>query len=336
MAFGNELPDAGFEIESWTLDILGESGYATFETAPVRNGTKALRLRGESSSLPAFKKIGDAESPEITVSTPGTSRTLGGWIFPDTSHANLELLVKHYPDGTGLPSVEVGTVESTDLTVNQWNFVSWNITPAAATDAVYIAAQIRGSFVDHHINWYFDDWFHGDAVVVKLAERGVGSIIALLQSQLATELTAIDTDRADGVTMAAPANGQYYNRPDPEIAGATAHVEVFEDEYEFTHALSDSGDGRANYDLPITIRVTYFNRDGDTRATMTTRGRRYAAGVFNALSKNHTLADSDDATIAVQVERVTPPWVEGDDADPNKFKGRITLSATVRCGEVQT
>jgi hypothetical protein len=175
-----------------------------------------------------------------------------------------------------------------------------------------------------------------ESMAVKLAERGVDAVVLCLQTYLAAELLAIDTDRADGITMVAPANTGYYRRPKVEIAGATSHVEVFEGGYEFGNPYVDSGDGRAVYDLPVTVRLTYFNRSGADRAEMCTRMRRYSAGVFNAISKHSDLADTDDATQIAVVNSVTPPWESISEADPGTFKGQITLQLTVRCEEVQT
>jgi hypothetical protein len=346
VAFGNELPDRGFELESWTLTRVGSPGsvdtYADFLTTPVRTGDFNLFLRLDSDAF-GFRTAGNAESTDITVTSPGTARQVGGWlqaVNPSTgapySDANLELLIQHYPNGTGLPVSNVGTVESTDLS-GGWNWVTFDLTPTAANDRIVFAPQQRGGLPQiDSIIWYFDDWFYGDLVAVKLAERGVDATVALLQSNLATELTAIDTERADGITMAAPANGDYYKRPKPEITEATAHVEVFEDAYEFANPYSDAAAQRATYELPITIRVTYFNRDGDTRDTMVTRGRRYAAGVFNVLNKNWDMDDADDATLNGVITNVTPPWVEGDESQPGQAKGRTTLSGVIKCEEIQT
>jgi hypothetical protein len=128
---------------------------------------------------------------------------------------------------------------------------------------------------------------------------------------------------------------QYYNHPQPVITGASAHVEIFESSFEFTNPYVDSDSQRAVYNIPITVRVTWFNRDGDTRETMVTRGRRYSAGVFNVFNKNPTLADSDDATQLGVVERVTPAWEGIDEPEPGTFKGSIVLECEVKCEENQ-
>ena len=177
-------------------------------------------------------------------------------------------------------------------------------------------------------------------MAIYLAERGVDAVAALLLSQLGIELTAIDTERDDGITLAAPVAANYYKRPKPVIEGGTVHVEVYEGSIEFLGSSrtfgTNIGDARALYELPVTVRLTYFNRDGDTRDTMIVRMRRYAAGLFNSLAKNSDLSDSDDATKGVSVQSMTPPWEELDDSVPGVFKGRITMQSTVRCEEVQT
>lgn len=187
-------------------------------------------------------------------------------------------------------------------------------------------------------SWFMDEVTFtgvGSAVAVKLSERAVDAVVSLLQANLATELTAIDTDRADGVTMAAPANAQYYKRPKSEVAGATVHVEVYEGSFDFTNPYTDADAERAVYDLPLDVRVTFFNRDQDTADTMMIRMRRYATAVFNVINKNPSLADSDNATQHIVVTGVRPYW-EVDSEDEDKVvRVRTTVSLTVACEEVQ-
>lgn len=172
-------------------------------------------------------------------------------------------------------------------------------------------------------------------MAVYLAERGVDAVAALLLAKLATELSAIDTERSDGITLAAPVSANYYKRPKAELAGATVHVEVFETGYEFNNSYVDSGDSRAVYGLPVTVRLTYFNRTGADRDEMVTRMRRYSAGLFNSVSKFSGLADSDDGTQIAAVDSITPPWDDLDQSAPGVFKGSITLNLTVKCEEIQ-
>jgi hypothetical protein len=173
-------------------------------------------------------------------------------------------------------------------------------------------------------------------MAVKLAERAVDAVVAILLANLATELTAIDTERADGITMAAPIAAQYYKRPKAEISGATCHVEVFEGGFDFFNPYIDVDAQRAAYELPMTVRITFFNREGEDADTMMVRMRRYAAGVFNVLNKNATLGGSDDAIKIAAVDRVDPHWeTEGEDADKIQ-KVQTTFDVSVKCEEVQS
>lgn len=190
----------------------------------------------------------------------------------------------------------------------------------------------------HNHGWYLDEVMVIDTeagMAVRLAERAVDAIVTLLKANLATELTAIDTERADGITMVAPGDAHYFKRPKATTHEGTASVEVFESDLEFTNPYTDAAAERAAYRLPITVRVTYCNAGGDTPDTMMIRMRRYSAGVFNVINKNYDLGDADDATKSVVVERVSAHWeTEGEDADKvNKVQSTIELE--VGCEELQ-
>ena len=222
-------------------------------------------------------------------------------------------------------------------TVDDW--VMWNLggfTALGTTGRI----RIRCSNLSHNDHgWHVDDVLLVDTevdVAVKLAERAIDAVVTLLQANLATELTAIDTERADSVTTAAPANAQYYKRPKAEIAGATVHVEVYESSFDFVNPYTDADAQRAVYEIPLTVRVTCFNRNGvDPANAMMKRMRRYATGVFNVINKNYTLDDSDDATQVGTVEGVDPHWeFEGEDADKVR-KVQAVVRVNVRCEETQ-
>lgn len=190
-------------------------------------------------------------------------------------------------------------------------------------------------------NWYIDD-IEVDAeddVVVKLSERAVDAIVSTMQTNFGTELAAIDTARADGVTLAVPATTDYYKRPKPEIAGATTHVEVFEGDSLNLGGLADDPEAawadmdqeRATYKLEATVRVTCFNRDGDDADTMRKRMRRYSAGLYNVFIRNTRLGATDDAIQAARIERID--WDETESDDGGVAKVQVTAHALIACEE---
>jgi len=320
------LPDGDFELELWSL-----GGAAEYTTSYPLTGNQALLLNG--------LKGGDSATSQVFDVTAGSAAVLSLWAWAQNVTDTLATVsLKHYPNGIANPASTIWSKKGTDFAHagSYENFIL-DITPTTSQDKLYFSVAHAGGFGGN--TFRIDDvrYLQGEsAVAVKLAERGVNAVVSCLQTYLATELTAIDTDRADGITMAAPANANYYKRPKAEITGATAHVEVFEGGYEFRNPYVDSGDSRAVYDLPVTVRVTYFNRSGDTRDKMCIRMRRYSAGVFNAISKHSELADSDDATQIAGINSVTPPWESITETEPGTFKGSITLQLTVRCEEVQS
>ncbi len=175
---------------------------------------------------------------------------------------------------------------------------------------------------------------------VQLSERAIDAVVALLTDDtvgLTVELAAIDSDRADGVTMAAPADAYYFKYPRVEAAASSVHVEVFEDGFEIRHPYIDSNNGRASFDCPVTVRVIHFNNDGDTTATMITRMRRYMAGVYNVIAKNPNGLSGDGAAgiklytaLAVQ-----PAWELDDEDESRVIKIRAEILVEVKIEECQ-
>ena len=172
-------------------------------------------------------------------------------------------------------------------------------------------------------------------MAVELAERAVNAVIALLQAQLPTEIGAVNTARGDDISLAVPPDENYHSWPKTGIAGGDCHVSVFEQEFGFTSRYSDPASQRAIFSCPITIRVTWFNRENDTKSDMVTKGRRYSAAVFNVFAKNSDIDSTDDAVKIGGVERVVPEWETVDEDASGRVKAQVALTVTVDCEEVQ-
>ena len=172
-------------------------------------------------------------------------------------------------------------------------------------------------------------------MAIRLAERGVGEVVTLLKADLGTELALIDTDRSgDSLVLAVPASADYYDYPNPVIGDGAAHVEVFESAYDFENPYSDASSGRISYSLPVTVRLTFLNRDGDSRAEMGQRARRYASGIAIVFIRKPTLGGADDKILITGARVVEPDWTtEGEDAR-DIAKGRVTVELELRCSEV--
>ncbi len=171
-------------------------------------------------------------------------------------------------------------------------------------------------------------------MAIKLAELGVSEVVTLLKADLGGKLAAIDTARNDGITLAVPAESNYYDYPNLMIAGPAAHMEVFEGDIAFSGPYSDVAVPRAVYEIDLTVRLTYFNRDSDSPARMAARGRRYAVGIFNVFSAKPTLGAVDDAIQVAITSLVSPQLItEGEDSGSIE-KGLVTVTLTLRCEEI--
>ena len=339
----NQLLDRG--LESGTLDgsfwtSAGDAGYVENQQDVVRAGGYALRV-SSAHEIGGGNESGQARGYTGTGLVVGTSYTFRIWLKSDSTNVNFSLLVRHYPDGIAAAAVQLDSILASTLP-SGWNVYDYTVSinaGAVNTDVVELVPQNQpGLYVDS-VNWYVDDCFYGDGMAIKLAELGVGSTVALLKANLGTELGLIDTDRADAITMIDPAAANYYEYPLAEVAGNAAHVEVFEGAIDFGSledgSNTDIAAERATYTLPLTIRVTWFNRTGDTPAQMVLRGQRYSAGIYNVLIKDNTVGDSDDATKIGKITSVTPAWQGIAPDGTDRLKGQITLTAEIRCEETQ-
>jgi hypothetical protein len=170
-------------------------------------------------------------------------------------------------------------------------------------------------------------------MAVKLSERAVDAVVTLYQAQLSTELTAIYNDRGDSVSLAVPPNANYYKREKAEISDGQAHIEVFDGGFEFENPYSDSDAQRAVYVIPLTVRLTYFNRAGLDADAMELRRRRFQVGLFNVVNKNRSIDASDDAVQIGVVTGVPDPAIEREDGNVIKFQ--VSVNVDVRCEEIQ-
>jgi len=171
-------------------------------------------------------------------------------------------------------------------------------------------------------------------VSIELAELGVREVVVLLKADLGTELGLIDTARtSDSLVLAVPNAADYYEYPNEMIAGGAVHVEVFESDLIFEHPYGDIAVPRATYDLDLTVRLTFFNRDGDSNLDMTKRARRYAVGVFNVFSKKPTLGDVDNRIQVAVSSQISPQWITDSEESADIAAARVTLTLTLSCEE---
>lgn len=318
------LQDPGFELGvGWSY-----IGLATRTTDQAYAGSYSAELRSRKGSLILPDGTSQILSETLTV-TDATEYALTIWVYPATPRTtgvNLEIVTV---DGNGATTVE--TITATDLSDDTWT----QVTTLFTTSGTSLAIRIRSIFAAASV---YNTVFYVDSVsvtegdvAIKLSERAVDAVVSTLQTNLGTELAAIDTERGDGVTLTVPASGDYHKRPKAVIEGSRVQIEVYEEGFSFDHPYSDMDAERAVFDVPIVIRLTCFNENGETADVMRTRMRRYTAGIYNTVIRNPRLGASDDAIQHAVLERTD--WdieAEGDSVT----KVQVAMDATVKCEEV--
>lgn len=224
------------------------------------------------------------------------------------------------------------TLDTLDTSATDWTQMSGEFVASGESAQVQLRCDESGVSIT---KWYADD-VEVVGMAIQLAERGVDAVVSTLQSNLSAELAAIVSEMGDGVTLTAPANADYYKRPKSEISGGTAHVEVFEQEFDIEQPYTDAAAGRLAYELPLIVRLTAINRDAATADTMMKRMRRYGAGIVRVLVENYQLGGTDDSLKIVRPVTYRPYWeVDSEDEDMVN-KVRVEVPLLVLCEEVNT
>ena len=166
-------------------------------------------------------------------------------------------------------------------------------------------------------------------------ELVAGALANYAAANLAAELTAIQADAGDGIKLAMPAAGNItpYERlvitggEADAAAGYVAHLEVYEGDLLFLDPYTDQDAERAVYRAPATLRLTFFNNRGATKAVCETQRRRYSVALFNLFNKAPDLGDPTTA-----LRRVVPTAVRYDRQEDQGgvIKARVMLE--VLCG----
>jgi len=329
--------DGGVEVGTgWTFN-----SYGMQDAAAARTGSYGGSVtRNLSPASP-----GIAVSPPTAVSQViGGTYTLRAWFKwasgGDTQECAVQILDSERFIAAFYLNKDAGTIERTlptpNLITGGYNFTNYQGLSHTwtAIGSTPIRVDVRNRIKNPSVTatWYFDDIsIETDDMAVKLAERGVGAIQTLLAADLETELAAIDTDRSDSITTAGTTTA-YYTYPRAVIGGGETHIEIFEDAFDVGTRYQDTG---AIYDLPLTVRVTFFNRNQDTEGNFVTRARWLATGVFNVFAKKPRLAGADAAVQFVQTNSIEPHWESESEDSTEITKAVTTLHLMVKCEEVQ-
>lgn len=135
-------------------------------------------------------------------------------------------------------------------------------------------------------------------MAVFLAELAVREIMATLQRRLPDELSKIEVERADGVSLPAPE--RWRERPaelDAILGGVRCAVEVYEESLEASvpEASLCAGSGATvSSEASLVVRVSHAATGDETPSEMAARTRRYAAAVVRVLRSNPSLESAAD------------------------------------------
>lgn len=331
----NLFSEPSFEtVDDWTL--ADSAVWWFFQVNPeAYDGDSAIRMQGLSDP-----RLEGSIVQQVSGLSVGSSYLVKGWVAaresspapPSASHLDAD----HSENGSDWTTF--GTATDSDFgdadgdpdpDKGEYLEVDFGSFEATAT-TMYVRFRL---YLDEEaprlVTLWLDLVSMEEELAVKLSERAIDAVVTQLQADLGTELAAIDTDRADGITMAVPASGAYYRHPKAEITGENGTtVEVFENnDYELENPNTDAGSGRASFKVEIVVRFTVFTRDGGTADNMTDRKRRYAAGVANVFLNTPTDVASDTSVPLVTTTRVNLfPEFEAETVRKSQVEVFLTVS----------
>lgn len=321
----NILSDGGMEEGTSVL-----AGLAERVTTQAYEGTHSLLLRTRQGSMILPNGQSSCTWPAMAVVVGETYSVLFRYDGDGSMEADLVLEID---PGLGGVFLEFGRISAPGA-MGAWQLAGpYDFTAVGTSAQVRLRSGTIAAAIGNDV-WYVDDVQVLEpeaAVAIRLAERAVDAALAQFEASLATELSAIVTERGDSDTLSAPASEHYYNHERREISGGTTHLEVFEGDVEILDEYTDAGNAdRVTSSVPLTVRLTAFNRDGASLAVMEDRKRRYACALVKIVVEHPELnADvnigwSRAGAVLSQVDR---------DNESNVLKAQITVPVIVRVQE---
>ena len=293
--------NGGFETDSdWTLGPWGDAAneIITSDDGNQRSGVGYLKLRAfKDPPIGGSWKQGSAG--QTVAVTADTAHTLVLWVDA-TSAGQGELRVL-------IDDVEIASLVRSDHSTQPGGTlgtgyveVSLEFTPTTSSIEVQLSSEENpsgGTF------WIDDASLTEVAsaevdVAVLLHESAVSGVMAVLQADLATQLTEIETERADSLTLTAPDTSSWNDARTPEFVANAVQIDVWDDDGGFPRADRDASTWQAGatrqitVSTRITIRLTHVNHDGVSISKMANRSRRYLAALARVLRDNPTLTVS--------------------------------------------
>jgi len=242
------------------------------------------------------------------------------------------LFVFEYEDPIGSTPVEIGTTAS-----YLWVQLKKTVVPSSGI----IRVRARSTHPSDQASTFLVDLvsIKEVAMAVLLSERAVGQLLAYFQANLASELSAIESERGDSLSLPAP--DAWWDEERKTFITRECEVEVWNVGGSFPHFERDISAWIAGTRMPLAsetevkIRITHANRTQLTSRQMGLRSERYVAALIRLLRNNPKLAIDE-----IQYVRPLRFAVREDDrefADDTRVSVQsVTIDATVKMYESST
>lgn len=324
------VTDPGFEAGgSWTL-----AGGATREAdVGAFEGAYLCKL----SSSAGLTQTATATSATVRLATGRSYVVLARLQRKSATNTNDRLHVQMDRGDGSYATLETIQSGATDIQQDIWTPKRYTFTALGANGSVRLFADYASGLDVTASNWWadmvrvFDATFGG----AKLAQRAIDATIALLNSDLAAYLQDQDLLWNDSIKLTAPASSAIFDYERAETAGPKVQIAVFEETaYLLTDPYIDQQAGRAIYELPLLIRVTYSAELAKGPSEFMKRLRRYAAAIRDLIHAYQALGGTDDAIQSAVVSGIVPPRdLKPGEGEDLVVKGEIGIRLLVRCEE---
>lgn len=319
------LADPGFELDTasdvggWST--AGVGGRANDEPREGSYHGFVSSYRTTPTDTPTASTL----SAQVSVSS-GTAYALSTWVSLESGACGISLAYRC--PATATADTVLTTLAATDIK-SGWNFLSGSFTATAANASFRVVTNTADFGT-----WYVDTCAMSPSGTrkIELSELPVRTVLETVRSHLPAEIDEINDAHSD-ITLTKPTTSGYYNRPKAEITGGDVHVEVYESGFDIRSPYQDVDANRATYDIPITVRLTAFNRANLSASDMMNALRRYEAALGRVFLENPYLDRQEDAVQVCRIDSVTPFWeLAGADTEAVR-KVSVALGLTVSVEE---
>lgn len=323
--------------EDWDFS-LGPLNLQDYTTDKARTGARSLELWTNFGFADPDNDNGIAFQLPNANLVVGNSYTVAAWV--NASGARPTTSWSHYIeafwiDALGAEQIISAADATTFPAGDTWTYHVFGsfVADAAQPKVGFRTEGLGGPAVQSKVFYLDDAALTGVAeqlVAIELGERIIRELVSYYQTDFPVQIAAVDAARADGISLDVPDNSNYFDHERlegiPSGEGPLVFLEFFEGDFDFSNPYTDVDAGRATYEIPVVVRLTYYNEKGTPMGDVEKRKRRYSVALTEVPRQSPRLAGTDPSVLSV-----VPGRVEYDREDVGSGIRKTSISCPLLC-----